>query len=228
MTDAADRPALLPGHRIDLRTRGLRKPLRFDLAPDAAGRAAVAAALGLIALPAFRLQGLLRPAGKDVVMEAALTATAVQPCSVTLDPVTTRIDEPVTRRYVADWVEPEGDEVEVPEDVTVDPLPQAIDLSEVAVEALALALPLYPRAPGADLGEAVFAPPGVAPLRGADLRPFAGLAALKDRLAPTGAPGDMATDGRGHGADAAPGDAPDDTPGETPDGPGAGPRPGSR
>ena len=176
----------LPVHRIDLRARGLRKPVRFDLLPDAGARAAVAEVLDLIDLPALRLVGMVKPAGKDVVLEAVLTATVVQPCSVTLVPVTTRIDEPVTRRFVADWVEPQGDEVEVPEDVTVEPLPQAIDVGEVAVEALALALPLYPRAPGAALGEAVFAPPGVAPLRDEDLRPFAGLAALKDRLAPPG------------------------------------------
>lgn len=176
----------LPSHRIDLRARGLRKPVRFDLAPDGGARAAVAADLDLSELPAFRFSGTVRPAGRDVVLEGVLTATVVQPCSVTLAPVTTRIDEPVTRRYVADWVEPEGDEVEVPEDVTVEPLPQAIDVAEVAIEALALALPLYPRAPGADLGEAVFAPPGVAPLRAEDVRPFAGLAALKDRLAPPG------------------------------------------
>ena len=172
----------LPTHLIDLRARGLRKPLRFDLAPGPEGRAAVAADLDLIDLPAFRFTGLVKPAGKDVVLESVLTATVVQPCAVTLAPVTTRIDEAVTRRYVADWVEPEGDEVEVPEDVTVEPLPQAIDVGAVAIEALALALPLYPRAPGAELGEAVFAPPGVAPLRAEDLRPFAGLAALKDRL----------------------------------------------
>lgn len=178
--------ATLPSHRIDLRARGLRKPLRFDLVPDPSGRQAVAGDLDLLDLPEMRFSGVVRPAGKDVVLEAVLTATVVQPCSVTLDPVTTRIDEAVSRRYVADWVEPEGDEVEVPEDVTVEPLPQAIDVAEVAIEALALALPLYPRAPGADLGEAVFAPPGVAPLRAEDMRPFAGLAALKDRLAPPG------------------------------------------
>ena len=48
--------------------------------------------------------------------------------------------------------------------------------------ALALALPLYPRAPGAELGQAVFAEPGTAPLKDEDLRPFAGLAGLKAKL----------------------------------------------
>ena len=52
---------------------------------------------------------------------------------------------------------PDGDEVEMPEDDTVEPMPEVIDLAEVAAEALALALPLYPRAPGADFGQAVHA-----------------------------------------------------------------------
>ena len=56
------------------------------------------------------------------------------------------------------------------------------DPGAVALEALALALPPYPRAPGASLGEAVFAEQGVALLRDDDLRPFSGLASLAERL----------------------------------------------
>jgi hypothetical protein len=50
------------------------------------------------------------------------------------------------------------------------------------VEALVLHLPLYPRVEGAELGELAVTEPGKTPLRDADLRPFAGLAALKDKL----------------------------------------------
>ncbi len=49
-------------------------------------------------------------------------------------------------------------------------------------EALTLALPLYPRADGADLGEPVFTEPGKRPLTDEDARPFAGLKDLRDRL----------------------------------------------
>jgi len=49
-------------------------------------------------------------------------------------------------------------------------------------EALALALPDYPRAEGAALDKSTFAAPGTAPLQDADLKPFAGLAALKSKL----------------------------------------------
>ncbi len=42
----------------------------------------------------------------------------------------------------------------MPEDETQEPLPEIIDIGAVATEALELALPLYPRAPGVALGEA--------------------------------------------------------------------------
>lgn len=180
-----DETAELPAFSHPLRSATLssRKPTRFDLRPDRKTRLWIAAQLGLIDLPAFRFTGELRPEGRhDFLLEASLTAEAVQPCSVTLAPVTARLVDQVRRRYLADWQEPEGDEVEMPEDDTQEPLPEVIDLALVAIEALELALPLYPRADGVELGEAVFAAPGTAPLKDEDLRPFAGLAALKARL----------------------------------------------
>ncbi|QYK43277.1 MAG: DUF177 domain-containing protein [Paracoccaceae bacterium] len=184
MTDADVPPDALPWScPWPVRKLPARRTQTFDLAPDAATRARIARYLDLIDLPALRLSGELRPVGRhDVELLARLTARVVQPCAVTLAPVTTDIAEPVRRLYVAGHEAPQGDEVELPEDVDTEPLPEAIDGGAVAVEALALALPPYPRAPGAGLGEAVFAPPGIAPLRDEDLRPFAGLAALKDSL----------------------------------------------
>lgn len=66
----------------------------------------------------------------------------------------------------------------IPSDDTQEALPEVIDAASVAIEALALALPMYPRAPGVELGEAVFTEPGKAALREGDLKPFAGLAGL--------------------------------------------------
>ena len=53
----------------------------------------------------------------------------------------------------------------------------------MALEALALALDPYPRAEGAALGDARFAPPGTQPLDEEALKPFAGLAELREKLA---------------------------------------------
>jgi uncharacterized metal-binding protein YceD (DUF177 family) len=164
-----------------LRTGGLspRKPTHFDHEAGAEERKALAADLGLLALRKLRLTGEITPAGRDaMVLTARLLAEADQPCVVTLAPVRAIIDDPVRRRFVADLPDPDGDEVEMPEDDSLEPMPEVIDLAEVAAEALALALPLYPRAPGAELGTVVLAPEGVTPLTDADLKPFAGLAAL--------------------------------------------------
>ena len=131
-----------------------------------------------------RFSGRLVPDGKrDWRLEGTLGATVVQPCVVTLAPVSTRIDEEITRHYMADMPElPEGAEIEMPEDDTVEPLPETLDLGVVIAEALALALPPFPRAEGATLGEAVFTEPGATPMTDEAARPFASLAGLRDKL----------------------------------------------
>lgn len=172
-------PAPLPSLPFRVAAIAGRTQTHVKFAPGAPDRAQIAAALALLDLPEMRFEGEIRPQGKrDLVLTGRLTARAVQPCSVTLEPVPCTIDETVTRQYLADYREPEGDEVEIPEDDTLEPLPEVIDAAAVAIEALALALPLYPRAPGVGLGEVVAGPPGEAPLREADLKPFAGLAKL--------------------------------------------------
>jgi uncharacterized metal-binding protein YceD (DUF177 family) len=170
-----------------LRTGGIGpgKPRTFDFSADALQRTALASDLGLLELRVLRLLGEVNATGRDeILLTATLKADADQPCVVTLAPVRTRIDEPVRRRYVAGLAEPEGDEIEMPEDDGLEPMPDEIDLAALATEALALALPLYPRAPGAELGEMVHAPAGAAPLTDAALKPFAGLASLAERLGP--------------------------------------------
>lgn len=173
---AEDRPFSFVLRRSQLAGR---RPTAIDLAPDAAGRARIAGELGLLDLPQVRLRGRLAPAGRaDFTLDALLEANVVQPCVVTTAPVTTEIREPVVRRYLADWQEPDGEEVEIPEDDTIEPLGSEIDVGAVLVEALALALPLYPRAAeGAqeDAG-AASADPEEPPV--GRTRPFAGLADL--------------------------------------------------
>ncbi len=156
-----------------------RKPTRFDLAPSDDERAGIAAALGLIELPFVRLRGEIRPQGRaDFELTARLEAEVMQACIVTLAPVRTRIDEPVRRLFLADWHEPEGEEVEMPEDDSAEPLGAVIDPGFVLSEALALALPLYPRAEGAEFTGRIAAEPGTVPLTDEQLRPFSGLADL--------------------------------------------------
>ena len=160
-----------------------RKPNRFDLVPNTRMRAAIAAYLAITAVRKLRFVGTITPKGRrDFVLEAVLEAVVEQACAISLEPVITELREEVLRVYLSDWQEPQGDEMEMPEDDSTEALGEVIDAGHVAVEALALALPPFPRAPGAVLEVAEFTAPGTAPLRDADLKPFAGLAALKAKL----------------------------------------------
>lgn len=158
-----------------------RRPLALDLAPDAAARARIAAYLGLLSLPRLRLTGTLSAAPSDSwLLEARLTAQVEQGCVVTLAPVLSAIAESIRRVYSPHVSEPEGDEAEMSDDET-EPLGPIIDPGEVLVEELSLALPLYPRAPRAELPAEAQGSAGEtddAPDDGDTRRPFAGLAAL--------------------------------------------------
>lgn len=151
-----------------------RQPTEFRITPDAATRAALAQELDLTDLANLHFEGRITAEGADAWKVAGkLSARVVQPCVVTLAPVTTAITEDVERYYSPHIVQPEDDEVEIPED-DVEPLGQYIDVATIMTEALALALPLYPRAEGAELAPAPEEPAEEDNTR----RPFAGLADL--------------------------------------------------
>ncbi|WP_170382938.1 YceD family protein [Ruegeria atlantica] len=155
----------------------------FDLRSDAKALEAIKDELGLLGLRKLSFVGDVRAQGKrDWVLTGKLGATVIQPCVVTLEPVTTRIDIPVTRTFVADWVDPEEPEFEIPEDDDTEQLGAEIDPALVMIEALSLALPQYPRKDGAELGQADFTEPGKQAMTDEDVKPFSGLAGLRDAL----------------------------------------------
>ncbi|MEM7317760.1 MAG: DUF177 domain-containing protein [Pseudomonadota bacterium] len=158
-------------------------PTRFVLQPDAGYRSNLAVELGLLGLNKLRFAGDIKASGdRNWLLTGQLGATVVQPCVVSLDSVTTRIDEPVRRLFVANWIEPEDDEVEMTQDEETEALGPEIDAAAVMTEALVLALPLYPRKPGTDLAQAVFTEPGTRPMSDEDVRPFADLSALREAM----------------------------------------------
>ncbi|WEF24230.1 DUF177 domain-containing protein [Paracoccus sp. S3-43] len=164
-----------PAHQPDrLRVAHLnpRAPTAFSLTPDADRCAAIAAELGISGLSKLTFAGEIRAeAGGAWELTGRLRARVTQPCVITLKPVRTALDEEVERHYSPHLATPQGDEVEMPDD-RLEPLGQFIDLAAVMIEELALALPEYPRAEGAELDAEPQEP-------AADTRrPFAGL----DRL----------------------------------------------
>lgn len=165
------------------------RPHTFSLAPDATQLVALREELDLLGLKKVRFEGTLTPVSKrDWQLDAKIGATAVQACVATLVPVTTRVDAPVTRLYSSDFIDPAvakpetDDEVQAPEDDNVEPIPSTLTLSDVALEALALALPDYPRARDAELEETQFSKPGTDAMTDADTKPFASLKSLRDKL----------------------------------------------
>ncbi|MFT6169567.1 MAG: uncharacterized metal-binding protein YceD (DUF177 family) [Celeribacter sp.] len=161
----------------------------FTLVPDAAQLKALREDLGLLGLKKLRFEGSLIPASKrDWRLKAKLGATAAQACVATLEPVTTRVDTIVERLYTADFNDPalataeNESEIEIPKDDTVEPIPLTLTLLDVASEALALALPDYPRAEGAELPETQFSQAGTDAMTDEDTKPFASLKSLRDKL----------------------------------------------
>lgn len=191
-----NRPAVVNfAHPLRVSALAVRTATTFALEPDAATRAVIAQDINILRLRKLKFVGKIEATGKsDWVLSGTLGATVVQECGVTLDPVTTRIDQTVQRTFLAHMPEPDGDEVEMPEDDTIEQLGPVIDPAAVALEALILALPLYPRAEGLVSDDAdangngheatglEAAPPGKPPLTDAAVKPFAGLAALRDKM----------------------------------------------
>ncbi len=174
-------------NEMRVRLSGETQAIDVKIEPGAEWTADLAHRLDVLSIRKLRMVARLTPDGvADWRLDGTLGATVVQPCVVTLAPVTTRIDVPVSRRYVADLPEPEpGAEIEMPEDDSVEALPATLDLGDLIAEALALALPDFPRAEGVDAVEMSVTEPGATPMTDEDTKPFAGLAGLRDKLSGT-------------------------------------------
>jgi len=170
---------------------GLSLPLRLSmlsrrgthpvhLRPDGPARGILARDLDLLALRKLDFRGTLSAEGReDWRFEGVLGATAVQACVVTGAAVTTRVDTPVLRRFVAQMPEDQGPEAEIPDDDSLEPLRAQIDAGDILREALALALPDYPRAADADRSAPAGSAPDPESENAGRPNPFSVLASLK-------------------------------------------------
>lgn len=171
----------------EIRVSDLKNNLEhaFLLTPSPTQMNALAGEMGISSLKKMRFKGVIKPVGdKDWQIIAHLGASVVQPCVTTLVPVGTRLETDITRTFIADHTEEfaPDEEVEIPEDDTVDPLPILLNISNLACEALAMALPDYPRAADAELSVTQFSEPGKDAMTDDDAKPFASLKALRDNL----------------------------------------------
>lgn len=151
----------------------------FDISPEPSEAAALARLLDAQAVRKLRFAGRLTPVAKGGwQLEAQLGATVVQTCVVSLEPVTTRVDEAVRRALLPQATGTGEVVIALDEDEEIEPLGDRIDFGRIAAEALALALPAYPRKEGTTLATGDDAGDEDRP------RPFAALAALREKLGP--------------------------------------------
>ena len=163
------------------------KTHEFDFRPGDEVVRNLVADLGLLGLSKLRLHGRLFAVGrKSWVLDSHLGARVVQPCVVSLDPVSTRIDAPVERKFVPltemETMQVSEEEIEMEQDDNIEPIGEGVDLLTILSESLVLELPTYPRSKGAVLKKATFSAAGVVAMSDEDAKPFAGLAALKAKL----------------------------------------------
>jgi uncharacterized metal-binding protein YceD (DUF177 family) len=134
------------------------EPFRQEIAPTEEERVALAQRFDLITLDRLCAAVELVRHGKDMVMlRAAFSAEFVQSCVITLDPVAGAVSEQFTLLYAPPELEAEAGRT-VEDEVAFEPMVgNAIDVGEAVAQQFSLALPAFPRSPGATLDAA--APP---------------------------------------------------------------------
>ena len=144
--------------------------------------------LDLLSLKKVSLTGFLSPLDKDKwILKAELKATVRQKCVITLKPVQTIINETINRTFSPLEAQNSSDMLDdgvsqIFFDDTLQEFNDTVDLLEIIFEELTLLLPLYPKFDGAKLDFYAITEPGKKPLSDKNLKPFAQLSKLKDKL----------------------------------------------
>ncbi len=150
-----------------------------ELTADEAARGRIAKRLDLVEISSFELTAAVRAVAGGMAVRGEVKAELVQSCAASGLPVPATIAEPFDLKYLRDMAAGAGDEeIELgAEDIDVLPLEHdRVDLGEVAVQTLSLALDPYPRHADADR---ILAEKGV--LSEEQAGPFGALAALKGK-----------------------------------------------
>lgn len=156
----------------------------FDEVPSENETNEMAALFDVVSIRKMRFTGAISPFDDDGwLLEGKLGVTVSQNCVVTLERVRTRLDLDIRRIFTPMATPDENDiTLDASHNDELEPLGREIDLGLVAMEALALAIPEYPRIEGAELPESSFSPPDASDIEEEAPKAFAGLAALKEKL----------------------------------------------
>lgn len=141
-----------------------RAGLPVWLEADEEQRAALAREHGLLAVERFRVDAVVAPWQRDAIkVKGRVSASIVQACVLTLEPVPAAIDEEFEAVLVPERSRlarpPATDRGELVLDAEGDDLPETfsgdhVDVGAMAEEFFELAIDPYPRAPGATLAAA--------------------------------------------------------------------------
>lgn len=154
--------------------------LHMEIEAPATARAAVAELAGLRELPQLAASFDLTPQVGGVHVSGRVSARVGQTCVVTLEPIENAVSETIDLKFAPGVAAAEaGRRKKVRgEDEPPEPLiGGSLDLGALATEFLILGIDPYPRKPGAQFGT-----PQTGKSEEGGTRPFAALAALKDRL----------------------------------------------
>ena len=144
--------------------------------------------LDVLNIKKVSLVGSLYPLSIDEwSLKAVLKATVKQKCVISFKPVQTVVSDTIRRTFSASALhhtyeaDDDGASAVIFDD-SLHQLNDEIDLAEIIFEELTLILPLYPKIEGAELGYYSVTEPGVTPLEDENVKPFAQLSELKDKL----------------------------------------------
>ena len=165
------------------------KPFEFHLKLSNQKTSELIERLDLLNIKKISFMGKLYPLSlNEWNLKAELRATVKQKCVISFKPVQTIVHETINRTFspsaIQNASEVDDDDGTSPVifDDTLHEFNDEIDLAEIIFEELTLLLPLYPKLKGAKLGLYSVTEPGARPLNEENLKPFAQLSELKDKL----------------------------------------------
>lgn len=125
-----------------------RAPKRYAFEPDAEARERIAVRLSTPSVNALRGEMTVRAQGREIIVSGRVVADLVRECVASLEPTPEQIDEDfevVFRRADASSAVSDDDDLDAPEPLDGD----ALDLGELLVQQLSLAMTPFPRKEGA-------------------------------------------------------------------------------
>ena len=175
--------------RLRLSEINQSKPFEFHLILSSDAVSELSRRLDLLNIKKVSLTGKLSPLSlNEWILKAELRATVRQKCVISFKPVQTIVNETINRTFCplalenAVKIDDDDGNSTVSFDDTLQEFNDEIDLVDLIFEELTIILPLYPKFEGAELGSYTVTEPGVKPLNKENLKPFAQLSELKDKI----------------------------------------------